>query len=245
MNQIVLKKFAVSLFFCSLAILINAQPLKKDDKNLDFGIKFGTVYTKISDISQTLVSESYYTGYSFKNDFTLGFTGSIYINYKLEESISAIYSEISYCRLGNKVHYSDINNLNYDFTSKYDYINWELFYKAYVFKGLHLDIGGRLGFNLTPSNIFYTSNGEDRFGPDIRIQQQMRDVLKGRANFSAAVGIGYEFDFGLNFDLRYYNGFSDVMETEVNNYHFIENKNMSRSFQFTMGYTLPYLFNFH
>ena len=223
----------------------NAQSDKNKEKNLDFGIKFGAVSNKITDISQTLVSESYYSGYTLNDNFAWGFTGSIFINYKLEETVAAIYSEISYCRLGNKLRYNDVYNLNYDFDTKYDYINWELFYKVYIYRGLHTSLGGRLGFNLTPNNIFYTSNKEALYGPDIRMQQQMRDVLKGRANFSLGIGIGYEFEFGLNFDIRYYNGFSDVMETEVNNYHFIENKNLSRSFQFTMGYTLPYIFNFH
>jgi hypothetical protein len=235
------KLLILALSFLILWVDVFAQTKKNNtDKNIDIGIKIGTVYTKIMDVSQTLVSESYYTGYTFKNPYTMGFTGSIYINYKIKNSISAIYSEVSYCRLGNMLHYSDVNNLNYDLSLRYEYINWELFYKIYFIPGLHAGIGSRLGFNILPNNLFYTSNGEDRFGPDIEIQQQMRDVLKGRPNFSVGIGIGYEFNFGLNFDLRYYNGFSDVIETEVNTYHFIENKNLSRSFQFTIGYTLPY-----
>jgi hypothetical protein len=218
-----------------------SQSRKNNDKNIDIGVKFGTVCTKITDFSETIVSETYYTGYSFENPYSWGFTGSVFINYKIEGSISAIYSEVSYSRLGNKLKYSDVQNLHYDLSLRYEYINWELFYKAYFIPGLHLGIGSRLGFNILPNNLFYTSDGEANFGPDITVQQQMRDVLKGRANFSVGIGLGYEFDFGLNIDLRYYNGFSDVVETEVNNFHFIENKNLSRSFQFTIGYTLPYL----
>jgi len=70
----------------------------------------------------------------------------------------------------------------------------------------------------------------------------MRDVIKGRTNFAPAVGIGYEFSNGLTLDARYYYGISDVIETEVNNFHFIENKNASRSLQITIGYVLPYTF---
>jgi len=191
-----------------------------------------------------LVSESYYTGYTFENSEVWGFTGGVYINYKFEESISALYSEISYSRLGNKLHYSDIDDLNYDFIIKYDYLNLELWYKAYLYGGLHLGIGPRIGFNLTPGGLFYTSNGEDLFGPDIRIQQQMRDVLKGRTNFCLCVSAGYEFSNGLSIDARFYFGLSDVMETEVNNFHFIENSNASRVIQITLGYAIPYDLNF-
>jgi len=214
------------------------------NNNLQFGCKAGTVYTSITNLAKVLVSESYYTGYTFENSDVWGFTGGVYINYKFEESISALYSEISYSQLGNKLHYSDIDNLNYDFIVKYDYLNLELWYKVYLYGGLHLGIGPRIGFNLTPGDLFYTSNGEDLFGPDIRIQQQMRDVLKGRTNFCLGVSAGYEFSNGLSIDARFYFGISDVMETEVNNFHFIENNNASRVIQITLGYAIPYDLNF-
>lgn len=192
------------------------------------------------------MSESYYSKYTFTNSAAWGSTASVFLNYKFEGSISGIQAELSYTRLGNMLHYSDscnlpnLKSLNYNLVTKYEYLNFELFYKAYIFHGLHLGIGPRLGFNLTPGALYYTSNGEDQFGPDIRIQQQMRDVLKGRTNFSIGTGIGYETPFGLSIDIRYYYGIADVIETEVNNFHFIENKNASRSLQFILGYALPY-----
>jgi hypothetical protein len=226
-------------------IRIEAQTSQKADNNfLQIGLKAGAVYTKITDLSKMLVSEPYYTGYTFDNSSQWGFTGGIYLNYKLEESISAIYSEISYSRLGNKLHYSDIYDLNYDFIIKYNYLNLELWYKAYIFGGFHVGTGPRIGFNLTPGELYYTSNGEAQFGPDIRIQQQMRDVLKGCTNFSVGVSAGYEFEFGISIDVRYYYGISDVVETEVNNFHFIENNNNSRVLQITIGYAIPYKMNF-
>lgn len=236
-------KKAFTLFFVLLTInRIEAQPGGNTEKInfLQFGFKAGAANTSISDLSKVLVSESYYTGYTFENSSVWGFTGGLYINYKFEGSISAIYSELSYSRLGNKLHYSDVNDFNYDFEVKYDYFNLEFLYKVYFFNALYLGAGPKIGFILTPGNLYYTSNGEDLFGPDIRIQQQMRDVLKGRTNFSLGVGAGYEFPFGLSIDARFYYGVSDVMETEVNNFHFIENKNASRILQITLGYAIPY-----
>lgn len=240
-------KRTITLFILLITMIrIEAQSGKKADNNkfLQVGIKAGAVNTKITDLSKVLVSESYYTGYTFENSSVWGFTGGIYLNYKFKESISALYSEISYSRLGNKLQYSDIVDLKYDFIIKYDYLNLELWYKAYIFQGLHLGAGPRIGFNLTPGALYYTSNGEATFGPDIRIQQQMRDVLKGRTNFSLGVSAGYEFSNGASIDARYYYGISDVMETEVNNFHFIENHNASRTVQITLGYAIPYDLNF-
>jgi len=237
-----MKKAIASFIVLLTLIRIEAQPGRNDDNTsgLQFGFKAGAVYTNISDLSKVLVSESYYTDYTFENFNELGFTGGIYLNYKFEQSISAIYSELSYSRLGNKLHYSDITDFSYDFIIKYNFLNLDLWYKAYIYKGLHLGAGIRIGFNLTPGGLYYTSNGEDLYGPDIRIQQQMRDVLKGRNNFCLGVSAGYEFTFGLSIDARFYYGISDVMVTEVNNFSFIENNNTSQIIQITLGYAIPY-----
>jgi hypothetical protein len=211
-------------------------------KSLIFGIKAGAAYTNISDLSKVIVSESYYTGYTFEEKPGFNFTGGVFINYKFEGSISALYTEVSYSRLSQTLKYSDVNDFNYDLTLRYDYINLDFCYKAYVFRGMHLGIGPRAGFILTPGGLYYTSNGEDQFGPDLRIQQQLRDVLRGRNTFSLGVIAGYEFPFGLSIDARFYYGLSDVMKTEINNFNFIETHNSSRVVQITLGYAIPYDF---
>jgi hypothetical protein len=241
-----MKHLLISGFVLLLNVSICAQPASKksENQNIQFGFKVGAAYSKITDLSKVLVSESYYTGYTFENRNMLSFTAGLFLNYKFDESISAIYTEFSYSRLGNRLHYSDVDSLNYDFDIKYEYINLEAWYKAYPFKGFHLGIGARLGFNITPGALYYKSNGELRYGPDIRIQQQMRDVLKGRTNFAIGIGAGYELGNGITIDARYYYGLSDLMETEVNNFNFIENKNSGQSFQITIGYIIPHNFSF-
>jgi hypothetical protein len=226
-----------------------AQRLNKGNNtgygNITIGLKTGATYSKIEDVDRVLVSESNYTGYNFTNQYSWGGTTGIYINYKMEETILAIYSEIMYTRLGTLLKYSDINDYNYTIQLKYNFIAFELFCKAYIYKGLSVGIGPNLAFNITPDGLVFSSNGEDIYGPDLRIQQDMRNVLKGKPNFSVGARIGYEFDFGINIEASYYYGLGDIMETLVNNYHFIETKNACNSFRFTLGYALPYNPKFH
>ncbi|HEX2936573.1 MAG TPA: porin family protein [Bacteroidales bacterium] len=240
-----MKTMVLFILFIGNVTLTIAQPHKKEIRNLQFGIKAGAVYSKITGLDKVLVSESYYSGYSFDNPYSWGFTAGVYVNYKFEESISALYTELSYSRLANLLEYSDVNDFKYDFTARYEFVTWELFYRVYVWNGLHFGIGPRIGFNLTPDALFYKSNGEDIYGPDLREQQDLRDILKGRSNFSLGVSVGYELANGLSLDFRYYHGFSDVIETQVNNHHLIETKNASRVFQVTLGYALPYNLKFH
>jgi hypothetical protein len=240
-----MKKVVSLLIVLLVSNNITAQRKSNNDDNyIQAGIKAGAGYTGISDLSKMLVSESYYTGYTFTNNGKLSFTGGLYFNYKFKESISAFYAEVSYSQLGSILHYSDVNELEYDLEIKYDYINLDFWYKAYLFGSLNVGLGPRIGFNLTPEGLFYTSNGEAIYGPDIRIQQQMRDVLKGKTNFSIGLSLGYELPFGLSIDARYYFGISDVIETEVNSFHFIENKNKSHVLQVTLGYAIPYNMKF-
>ncbi|MBS0012320.1 MAG: outer membrane beta-barrel protein [Bacteroidales bacterium] len=237
-----MKKIIILVLVLLSFIRLEAQSGRSasNDSYLQFGFKAGSANTSISGLAKVLVSESYYTDYTFENSSEWTFAGGIYLNYKFEQSISAIYSEIAYSRLGNKLHYSDIYDFIYDLSVRYDFLNLEFWYKAYIFNGLYLGTGPRLGFILTPGGLYYTSNGEDLYGPDIRIQQQMRDVLKGKNNICLGISTGYEFSFGLSVDVRFYYGLSDVMETEVNNFNFIENNNNSRIIQITLGYALPY-----
>jgi hypothetical protein len=240
-----MKKVFALIIVLFLIVRVEAQPgrSRQEDNFLHIGFKAGAGYSTITDLSKVLVSESYYTGYTFENSGVWSFTGGVYLNYKFEGSISAIYFELSYSTLGNKLLYSDIHDFNYEFLVKYNFINMDLWYKAYLLDGLHLGLGPRLGLNLTPGGLFYSSNGEAQFGPDILIQQQMRDVLKGRTNFSIGLGAGYEFPFGLSLDVRYYQGLSDIMETEVNSFRFIENRNTGSVVQISLGFAIPYDLN--
>jgi hypothetical protein len=186
-----------------------------------------------------------YNNSHFKANYIWGATTGVYINFRFQESISALYSQLAYSRLGTQLKGEDTNNFHFDLRLRYEYITWDLLYKAYIWNGLYLGLGPRLGFNLTPEALFYTSNGSDTYGPDIREQQKKRNVLKGRSDFSVGVGAGYELENGFSFHLRYYHGLNDVMETLANNNHYIEVQNSSRVFQFTIGYVLPYSMNFN
>lgn len=241
-----LKQIYSLAIFALVITMSYSQPAQKmrESSNIQTGIKAGATYSNITNFSKVLVNEEYYTGYTFNNTKVWAPTFSFFLNYRFEESISSVNTEVSYTRLGNKLHYSDVKNLKYDCILKYDYINWELWYRIYPFKAVHIGIGSRFGFNLSPGALFYTSNGDSIFGPDIRIQQQMRDVLKGKTDFSLGLGLGFEIKNRIIFDVRYYYGVSDIMETEVNNFNFIENKNSSRSAQITIGYIIPYDFHF-
>jgi hypothetical protein len=111
--------------------------------------------------------------------------------------------------------------------------------KVYPAGGLFVGIGPQIGLNINNTNLTYESNMPE-LGPDLQIQQSLREVLKGKSDFSILAAFGYEFEMGLSLDARYRLGLTDVIETQSNGFNFIENKNWSHGFQFNVGFAIPF-----
>lgn len=224
----------VLIFFLVVTISAEAQY----SSNIMFGIKAGANYSGISHTGSMIVSESYYSGYSLNEKDRLGSTAGIFVNYKFNGTIMAIQPELSYVRSGGMLNYSDINDLKYNIKFNYENIRIGFLVKAYPFGGFNIMAGPCLGYNFSPTNIYYKSNSESIYGPDLNTQQQLRNVLKGRPDFGIIAGIGYEFSFGLSIEACYTFGVSDVIETQINGYRFIENSNKTHSVQLTLGWAI-------
>lgn len=230
-----------SLFFLIIFVI---SPVKSqyfdDEKRLCFGIKAGASYSSIGNIHSMIISENYFRNYDFDENFTINPSASLFINYKLEETVVALEGGISYYQIGSKSKYSDINGFNYDLKFQYDYIGLEAYVRTYYYKGFNAGAGLRVGFNINPKNIKYTSNGEDTYGPDIKVEQGMRQVLKGKNNIAPGIILGYESPKGWLIDLSYHYGLNDVIETQVNSFNFIENTNNTHSIQLTVGWLFSF-----
>lgn len=211
------------------------------DGALVIGIHGGATYGSVSSLPEVIVSEDYYTGYTLNGTDAWGAGAGLFVNYKYPGSCFAVQPEVSYSQLNTNLNYEDVRGLLYDVKFKYSFINIACLLKVYPVAGLNLGVGPQVGFNLTPGSISYSSNGESLgFGPDNVQEQAFRTVLKGRHDFSVGLSLGYEFRFGLGVDVRYYFGLSDLVETQVNGYNFIENSNRSRSLWINLCWAFPF-----
>lgn len=216
------KVFSLLFLMVLLASPVRSQYFD-DEKYLCFGIKAGASYSSIGNIQSMIISESEYKNYTFKENWIVNPYASLFINYKLPETVVALEGGLSYYQIGSKNKYSDINGLDYDLKFQYDYIGLEGYVRTYYYKGFNVAVGMRVGFNLNSNNLKYTSNGEDLYGPDIKIEQSMRQILKGKNNIAAGIILGYESPKGWLVDLSYHHGLDDVIETQSNSFNFIEN----------------------
>jgi hypothetical protein len=229
--------FSIVLFMESIQS-VHAQY----EGNYSIGIKGGITCSRISNTANILVSEDYYSNYSLDEKWKLGGEGGVFFNAKIPETIIAFQPEITYASKGSKLKYSDVYGLHYDVGFDYQYIQVGCMVKCYLWRGLNLEAGAQIGFNITPGSISYSSNGESLglSGPDVETRDQMSQVIKGNTDFSVMTGLSYEFPFGFSIDARYLWGVSDAMTTENNTYRFVENSNHTGCVEVTVGYAYSY-----
>ncbi len=203
------------------------------------GFKAGAAYSNISNMENMLIPEDYFeaSAYSFTTKGVYGAVVGVFVHFRVPGTFFAMQPEVTYSMQGATVSYSDINSFGYDLIFNYHYVNVALLFKGQLY-GVSLRAAPRMGFVVNPEAITYTSNSH-AYGSDQDIQQGLRNVLKGRIDFSIGAGLAYEFKFGLGIEAMYYFGISDVVETLYNSYNFIENSNRSSSAQLTVAYTLP------
>lgn len=244
-----MKKYKLVVILLLVTCNLTAQYHEDDDRFIGYGPKAGITCSSISNLETTILSEPYFLNYTLKSHQRTGYTGGFFFNFRFQQKLLAIQSEIAYSQQGGDLLFNNLEkDFNYKMQFHYQYIIGNSMFKVYPLKdkghfdGINLGAGPQIGLNVAANNIIYTSGGSGRlnaFGTDLDQQQQLRNVLKGKTNFGFLFQLGYEFwKIDLTVDLRYYVGMTDVLTTEANNYNFIENKNTNRSFFFTLGWDL-------
>ncbi|MEL6656948.1 MAG: hypothetical protein AAFY48_14135 [Bacteroidota bacterium] len=207
-----------------------------------WGFKAGVTSSTVNDLRTTLIAPIYpVETYQTQDNTRLGGLGAFFIDYR-HSSKSYIVGrfEIGYAMQGGRFNYTDVDGLEYELAMNYDYLTLAPMVKINIPPGLPYIIAGcQIGVNLTSETLNYTSN-DDAF-IDLQVQESLRTVLKGRANTALTAGIGFELTrSGFYIEGRYTHGLTDVVETQANNFLFIENKNTSNYYQLTLGMPVPF-----
>ena len=238
MHSLLYARFILGLAFLTSTVgVVQAQ---WDTDEWYYGIKAGATYSSIDEIATTLIRPIHpQETYSTSINPSLGFSASAFVFLRFPKSAFAVQPEIGYADLGGQFDYTDINDLAYTINFRLNYLRLAPVIKFYPVAGLNVSTGASCGFILNGNRLTYTSN-QPEIGPDLQIQQSLREVLKGRGNVGLIAGIGYELPGGLGLDFRYLYGFTDVIETQANGFYFIENKNTNTAFEFTLSYAFPF-----
>ena len=81
------------------------------------------------------------------------------------------------------------------------------------------------------------TRSEEKGMYDVATRQFYQDGLNGADDFSLCFAVGYELHKSIHFDMRYYLGVKDVVNSNPSSFQFIENQNKSSVFCFSLGYS--------
>ena len=209
------------------------------------GVRAGAGLSKVTEIPKMLVSEGYYSGYRFTEDFRPSFSASIFLSYSIPHSPICLEGRISYDALNASTTYNDIENFTYTVDVKFQTIGASAHVKGYVFKGLYLSAGIGYGWNLTSDNFSYSSNsseidwGDSYVPSDEETAEEFSEAFSGNGSVYLPLALGYEFPLGLNVEAIYHRGLNDVITTRTNRHDFGEADNRINSFGLLVGWGFP------
>lgn len=205
-----------------------------------YGFKAGATRHQIAEVGTTIIPDVFPTDtYTTEIAPRLGFAGGVVFYHRFYRSRFAVQPEILFASRGGDFNYTDTRELEYTIGFDYQYLSLGTLVKVYPTGGLHFGAGAQVAFNVATDKLTYTSNMPE-LGPDLQIQQSLREVLVGSNDINLLLQAGYDFPFGLLVEARYVLGLSDVLETRANGFNFIENRNRSSGLQLTLGWLIEF-----
>lgn len=128
---------------------------------------------------------------------------------------------VNYLVLGNRFTTDYIS-----YTTKLDYVSIPIYAKGYAYKGLFVFAGPQFGFNVVRD--------------DGRDYDELSDLDKMRKfDFSMGIGIGYEWDFGLQLSASHNFGLIDVWKKYPDEWS-SSGKKYNSIFQFNVGWRIGF-----
>ena len=235
------KQFIIlCMSFTFFILSSNELTAQLEETEFYYGFHAGATYSSINEIQTSLIRPIFPTeSFNAVHLRNLGFTAGASVYYRFKKSKFAIQPEIAYSDLGGRFYYEDIEDFNYTIDFTYNYLSIFPKVKYYLAGGLNLTVAPQLNLVINKSRLTYVSNQPD-VGPDLQIQQSLRQVLKGNSIASFSAGIGYDLPMGLYTHFSYILGISDSIETLANGFYFIENVNRVSAYKFTIGYHIPF-----
>jgi hypothetical protein len=181
------------LFLTAIAVLTfnssNAQEDASSDEGISFGVKVGG---NISNTSNG--KEIFYDGTDNRYGFNVGAVVHIPISEKFSLQPEVVYSQQGFTA-SSELDFSD-------YGERYDYINIPIMASYKVVKGLTLQAGPQVGFNINAEAYIDLDD-------DFDLSEETNTI-----DFGAGLGAQYELDFGLFFQARYVWGLSNYIDSE-------------------------------
>lgn len=133
----------------------------------------------------------------------------------------SVQPELLYSMQGAKYSESE----GYDGKFKFDYLNIPVMGRYYVSDAFSIEAGPQIGFLLSAKDEY------DLIGGGESGEEDVKDWVSS-TDFGANVGLGYQFENGLNLGARYYLGLSNINDFDGSD----DYKNQNGVLQISVGF---------
>ena len=186
------------LFLTAIAVLTfnssNAQEDTSSDEGISFGVKVGGNISNTSNGKE--ISDD---GTDNRYGFNVGAVVHIPISEKFSLQPEVVYSQQGFTTSSEfNLDFFDIGDIIW----RFDYINIPIMASYKVVKGLTLQAGPQVGFNINAEAYIDLDD-------DFDLSEETNTI-----DFGAGLGAQYELDFGLFFQARYVWGLSNYIDSE-------------------------------
>ncbi len=143
-----------------------------------------------------------------RTNYKAGVNVGVFANYRIN-SLFAIQPEFLYSMQGTA--FDDVPVLTKTLESSYTshYLDIPVLLKVYPWRGLNVQVGPQFGF-CVDDEYKVKLGGEEVSSKDL--EKYGYDNKAKTFDFALAVGLGYEFDFGMTIDARYNFGLTKVYD---------------------------------
>lgn len=142
------------------------------------------------------------------SNYRAGVNAGIFANYRIN-NLLAIQPEFIYSMQGAVSDEIPLGSKSLKTTYTLHYLDIPVLLKVYPWRGLNVQVGPQFGFCV--SDEFELKVGDEKISSNDFKEYGYEQVAR-TFDFSIALGLGYEFDFGLVVDARYNFGLTDISD---------------------------------
>ncbi len=209
----IMKNQLVNRVLLFVIAIVGISTISQGQAKVELGLKGGVNLANIN--TEASIGENY--------DAATGFHIGPYLLVKVANI--GIQPEILYSTKGTDI---SVDNISETLQQRSAYLDIPVMFKLYTVMGINIQAGPQVGLLLSAEQDQLTINGST---VDIEEGVDISEFRKS-SDFSAAVGLGWDAPFGLNFAGRYVIGLSDINDADTGS----DVKN--NMWQFSLGYRL-------
>lgn len=228
-------QYALALLICSLAHSLAAA--QHTEGVFSIALQAGANHVSITNLKQTFCADENQPVYEINEKKHIAPVIAIGSQYRFPISLVAVEGSISYCQTRSEIEKNTIRNTEtYDL--KINHIMLGVGAKVYPVKGAYAKASMEAGPCLNSTSCVKYDATNMTNTAKMQVAEHISQTAKGQMLVRANIALGYDFSTGLTLETFYGKCLVDLIEVNINNYGFTEQRNESQYIGMSVGWMI-------